>query len=247
MSPPGLTMPASMQDRPIRDTGLNWKYSVYPKPPTGPSGGSPAAALAVPPGGVVQSRPNWGWHGYGEYNVHGHAAQAEVGTQPVSNSNLAAEMAPYMKYAHLWHLTHNGVSAAPGGNLAVGPHEPALPNLNPTPIPRPVNPGWNTSDSSADAGEPTIRRANFTPEPITPQEPALVAAGPKLPLAVRERISELCAGKAQNLVVEQTGPTRLRLGMAVRTHSDAEWLTFQLSALPELRPYKVDFEVQISP
>jgi hypothetical protein len=76
-------------------------------------------------------------------------------------------------------------------------------------------------------------------------DPPPNTAGYRIPLHIRERISAICDGKARNLVVEQPSPIRLRIAFLVRTPSDAESLTTQLAALPELGPFKVDFEVQI--
>ena len=159
-SAPSNVAPGGTQDRPLKDFGANFKNMLNPKAqPTG----SAVAALAVPAGGVVQTRPSWGWHGYGEYNQH--APAPEPGAQPTASSALAAEMAPYMKYAHLWRPTHNGFQNA---NLAAGHQDAPLPvtNLTPMPMPHQTGPsGWNTSDNSSEAPESSVRRANLRRTP----------------------------------------------------------------------------------
>jgi hypothetical protein len=95
-------------------------------------------------------------------------------------------------------------------------------------------------------------KANYTtPLPTRPGVPVAEPSPPpgpsgfRIPLNVRERISEICAGRSRNLVVEQQSPIRLRIAFLVHSPADADALTSQLAALPELGPYKVDFEVQI--
>jgi hypothetical protein len=67
----------------------------------------------------------------------------------------------------------------------------------------------------------------------------------RLPLAVRERVSEVCTGKCRNLAVTMTAPSRLTVSFLVKDSLEAELLTNMIGALPELASYKVDFEVQI--
>ena len=111
-----------------------------------------------------------------------------------------------------------------------------------------------------DAGRPAIRTTEYRaplppptppspPEPIKPKviyAPQPDAGGARsLPLPVRERLSGVCAGKCRNLAVDLQTPTRLNISFLVRDQVEAEMLTNMLGALPELAPYKVDFEVQI--
>ncbi len=65
------------------------------------------------------------------------------------------------------------------------------------------------------------------------------------PLAVRQKLSEVCAGKCRNLAVEKVSGNRLRVAFLVRDQVEADMLTNLLGGLPELAAYKVDFEVQI--
>jgi len=230
-------MPTAYERNP-HEFGNGFKNMINQKGPA-----APAAALMAPPGGIVSNHPDWGWHGYGDYNTHSRPVASTV--QPVST--LAADMAPYMKYAHLWHPTSNGfqtmnLASIPAEGPPLGASAGPSPTLMPT-VDSPVN--WHGADGATSAATPIVpaepvRTANFSaPEP--PPGPV----NSRLPLQVRQRVSEVCAGKALNLAVEPLSPIRLRVGMTVKTHADAEWLTSQLAALPELRPYKVDFEMQI--
>ena len=62
---------------------------------------------------------------------------------------------------------------------------------------------------------------------------------------MREKISQLCAGKCRNLTVTMPKSSRLTIGFLVKDAVEADLLTNMLGALPELASYKVDFEVQI--
>jgi hypothetical protein len=66
-----------------------------------------------------------------------------------------------------------------------------------------------------------------------------------VPLAVRQRLTEMCAGKCRNLGVELSSPMHLRVAFTVRDQVEADMLTNLLGGIAELAPYKVDFEVQI--
>lgn len=91
---------------------------------------------------------------------------------------------------------------------------------------------------------PPLPRVESKPKVAVVPPPDIGGAN-RLPLAVRERISGICAGKCRNLAVEMLSPVRLRVAFLVKDQIDAEMLTSQLAGLQELAPYKVDFEVQI--
>jgi hypothetical protein len=84
---------------------------------------------------------------------------------------------------------------------------------------------------------PSPLNVNYPPAPSEPTN--------RLPLQVREKISQICNGRCRNLVVEAISPIRLRVGFLVKDQSEADMLTNQLGGASELAPYKVDFEVQI--
>jgi hypothetical protein len=223
-----------------------------------PAPNAPAAMLAVPRGAITPTaRPDWNWHGYDTYNAFGRPAQ------PVAAANSApADMAPYMKYAHLWRLSQNAIVKPSPAPVPTGvPAE--LPGLNPAnavnmPNPDP-NVEWRGTGDSSNQGTAVsegwsnngVTTANFNGNlPTRPAQDVIVVEPPsqavaRTPLQVRAKISEVCSGTARNLIVEQLSPIRLRVAFMVRDQVDAETLTNQLSALRELAPYKVDFEVQI--
>jgi hypothetical protein len=251
--------PGNAGQRSPQDFGQGWKNFVNQQA-TGRD--APAAMLATPRGAIVAGpRPDWSWHGYDGWNQGNRIPPPPEALMQAST--LASEMAPYMKYAHLWKLS----SSAVGGNsagVAAGPAPtmlapaaatapaagaPAAPANNGATISGYYAPnvewrGTITPDAAA-TGAPT--QTSYTPparpSQAVPEPPG--AAGYRIPLNIRERISAICDGKSRNLVVEQPSPIRLRIAFLVRTPADAESLTTQLAALPELGPYKVDFEVQI--
>ena len=260
MNPNQVSMPTGTPERNPQDFGTNLKNAIN-QHVLGIHQQSPAAALTAPAGGVLVTHPEWGWHGYGDYNTH--SRRSANGTQPISSGSLSADLAPYLKYAHLWHPTHNGFQTA---NLSAiqGEAPPATTGMAaPAPLPTVNSPvSWRGSDGSttvasdSNVEQPIVPKPMVAAVPPPPPPPVRTANynGPEmapappnthLPLQVRQRVSEVCAGRAFNLAVEQLSPIRLRVGMSVKTHADAEWITSQLAALPELRPYKVDFEMQI--
>src|SRR5579871_5254683 len=60
----------------------------------------PAATLAPPVNASAGPRPEWSWHGYDNYN-QGRSNEIDHDVQANSAAN-ADDMAPFMKYAHLW-------------------------------------------------------------------------------------------------------------------------------------------------
>jgi hypothetical protein len=237
-----------------------WRMPAQGMPTQVPMPGhdAPAAILAIPHGAITPTaRPDWNWHGYDTYNALAHLSQ------PTPANSATADMAPYMKYAHLWRLSQNAI-IKPGPdakNTAPAPSSPPLPSqgLNTKAEP---NIEWRGTGDSSNQGTAVsesngwntnnVTTANYSGNslPTRPNEQVIVveppaSTAPRTPLQVREKISEICSVKARNLIVEQLSPIRLRIAFMVREQADAESLTTQLSALRELAPYKVDFEVQI--
>jgi hypothetical protein len=237
-------------ERTPREFGNGWKGVI--------KGQNHAANLARPrsSGGP---RPEWGWHGYDNYN-RGRPETTDV-------ASTSAEMAPYMKYAHLWKpaVTAGGYSQPTTGLVESTPIMPMVPATTTSGFEPPARPMGSMTpsvtvpvDASGRPGSPiqtTEYRAPLTPPPAPPVAPEV--ARPKvmflpetggtnrLPLAVREKISEVCTGKCRNLAVTMQTPSRLTVSFLVKDQIEAELLTNMLGSLPELAPYKVDFEVQI--
>lgn len=97
---PQRTAPATpssglMPERTPRNFGQGWRHVVT----QGPADfGKPAATLSAPK--VIQApnvaRPASGWYGYDTYRTPELPAGGEIA------KDLAAELAPFMKYAHRW-------------------------------------------------------------------------------------------------------------------------------------------------
>ena len=89
------------------------------------------------------------------------------------------------------------------------------------------------------------------PAQASPAKPRVIYSQPlpesptSVPLSVRQRLNEMCAGKCRNLAVELASPMHLRVAFMVRDQVEADMLTNLLGGISELAPYKVDFEVQI--
>jgi hypothetical protein len=81
------------------------------------------------------------------------------------------------------------------------------------------------------------------PAPINPPPP--LPGATSLPLPIRQKIGEICKDKARNLVVEQISPLHVRVGFVCKTQAEADSVTNQLAGAPELRPYNLDYEIQI--
>lgn len=249
------------QGQPLIPMNPSHAWRGYNQSPL-PGREGPAAMLAVPRGAVTPTaRPDWNWHGYDTYNQAGHAAPALASPATA----LAADMAPYLKYAHLWRLSQNAI-VSPTASTATAPPaaapSPALASGSGPANPSPASIEWRgigdnqnqaAAGSAASAwntnGVTTANYANALParpvQAIVVADPPPGTPGARIPITVRSRISEVCQDKTRNLVVEQLSPIRLRIAFMVREQTDAESLTAQLAALPELGPYKVDFEVQI--
>jgi hypothetical protein len=97
---------------------------------------------------------------------------------------------------------------------------------------------WPTSARSIET------KPEGRPAPIsTPPPPA--PGGTSLPLPIRQKIGEICKDGARNLVVEQISPLHLRVGFVCKTQAEADAVTNHLASMPELRPYNLDYEIQI--
>jgi hypothetical protein len=77
------------------------------------SGTAPAAILAAPRIMQAGARPDWGWHGYDNFNQLGPIGNQQTIIRADSRSSSAIsnpDMGPYLKYAHLWRPS-NGSAA----------------------------------------------------------------------------------------------------------------------------------------
>jgi hypothetical protein len=279
---------ALFPDRSPKDFGSGWKTFLNQQLHNRErSGSGPAAQLAAPRSASSSGpRPDWNWHGYDGYNM---GQTRRVG--PAMDNAGASDLAPYMKYAHLWRpagrvagaaapatpaknnpaLTHASFdrtstappiddassrwsgygktstpeNAKPASHLEAPVSAPAdaggiqfhaaAPEARPpAPLP-PLPPIVPPVDAAAKPASPL--NVNYPPAPAEPTN--------RLPLQVREKISQICNGRCRNLVVETISPIRLRIGFLVKDQSEADMLTNQLGGAAELAPYKVDFEVQI--
>lgn len=102
------------------------------------------------------------------------------------------------------------------------------------------------------AGRPMIQQASYRagePASAAPKKYVVplddAAARNALPTQAQEKILATCAGKCRGLVVQSLGAGRLLIRFRAKDQLDAELVTNLLSSLPELAPYRVEFEVQI--
>ncbi len=117
----------------------------------------------------------------------------------------------------------------------------------PTPVPAVTFP----VDAS---GRPMIQPTSYRqPEPASaPPRKYIVpltesTASDRLPSKLQEKVTATCAGKCRGLSVEILGSDRLCIRFRAKDQLDADLLTNMLGSLPELAPYRVEFEVQIGP
>lgn len=249
-----------------RDFGQGWKGFVNQNVVARDAqSNAPAATLVAPKS--TGPRPEWNWHGYERY---ANSQSKGVDQTTADNKANSADMAPFMKYAHLW--KPSTISAIYGNNNQYlgGTSSPAAP-LGPVFVIEPSKPGNPTltpsvtvplNDPKPGPIQPTEFRATpitgkETPAPLppivtpVPLKPKLVYFPPpsdnsnRLPQPIREKISTVCAGKCRNLIVEMQSPIRLRVSFMVKDQFEADMLINTLAGLQELSPYKVDFEVQI--
>lgn len=216
--------------------GRGWKSPVM----SGVSGGS-AAVMGAPRS--AGPRPEWNWHGYDGYNQNRPAAGV-----PAMSAATAADLAPFMKYAHMWRPASAGVAMPLP--VTAAPDAPAsLPVLQ------------TSADNSGrwtGYGSITSSPGNVAPPPVRPLLPAPASeittardtvvqpSAPATGLAqLRERVAQICAGRCRNLVIESTGPNQLRISFVTRDNADADALTDALAVSQDLAAYKVDYEIQI--
>jgi hypothetical protein len=95
---------------------------------------------------------------------------------------------------------------------------------------------------------PAAPPAAASPPPSAVRQVAAVQPRPALTIdQLRVRIVQACAGAGRNPEVYPRGPTGLLVRVKVRRALDAEVLANRISALPELAPYQVAFEMQVAP
>ncbi len=265
ISPTGALLPASTGynnaspwERSPRDFGNGWKNFVSQQ-----ITGMPAASLAAPRSASAGPRPDWNWNGYEGYN-----RGRPTPTGPTVDGASAADLAPFMKYSHLWRPA--GQSTVTRPNAVAGQNDgltaAGFNSVND------VNSKWSgygatnnpTSAKPPEAGQVHFHAAPpesrppaplpplMAPAPLVSNTPAPVNFVPapaeganRLHLQVREKISQICSSRCRNLVVEMISPIRLRIAFLVKDQTEADMLTNLLGSIPELAPYKVDFEVQI--
>jgi hypothetical protein len=71
-------------------------------------------------------------------------------------------------------------------------------------------------------------------------------AGPPLPAGLQERLQSACGSRAEVHAVARSA-TNLGIELKARNAAEAERLTNILLNFPELRPFKVDFDVTLVP
>jgi hypothetical protein len=251
--------PASFERSP-RDFGSGWRNFVNQQNTRAqglPSLGGPVASLAAPRQALAIPRPEWSWHGYDSYN-RGRPASAT----PLVAGATANEMAPFMKYSHLWRPAGATATAAlaqansPAGTSVATGGSPAADDDNarwtgygsitPAGATRPSPVQFHSASQGMDSRQPTPEsRPNVGAATTAAFYPLPAETGNRLPMSVREKVSQICAGRCRNLVVEPLSPIRLRIAFLVKDQTEADMLTNLLGSAQELAPYKVDFEVQI--
>jgi hypothetical protein len=260
---------------------------------------APAAVLVAPRAMPVAARPDWGWHGYDNFNQLSPTSRQPQSIIQADNRSSSAianpDLGPYMKYAHLWRPSNgsaaitnpslaqhpvtlpagdegfsmpkeNSPAAASGPNHgpihSLPPGSPEGPILNPEPEGsshvQPANYGTAAAEHRKSESlqpmdsltvwptpsRPTDTKPEARPAPVSPPPPpAPGSAG--LPLPIREKIGEICKERARNLLVEQISPLHLRVGFVCKTQAEADAVTNHLASTPELRPYNLDYEIQI--
>jgi hypothetical protein len=76
--------------------------------------------------------------------------------------------------------------------------------------------------------------------------PAASLASPELGTDVlRQRIAEACGGQAGSVEMQLVGQATLLVRFVVAQAPDAEAVANRIAAIPELAPYRVDFEVRV--
>ncbi len=271
-------------DRSPREFGTGWKNFLNQQVHNrGGLPGTHAAMLAAPRSASAGPRPDWNWYGYDGYNM------GQPRTSPGVETSNASDLAPFMKYAHLWRpagpalpnalpaanpatrspilspASFDQVSSMPpvgdtnshwggyGKISAANPPKP-LPPLDSAAGALPGGIQFHAAPIESNASSTSAKLPPLTPPPVLPQASgpltinyavAPVEGNNRIPLQVREKISQICDTKCRNLVVESISRIRLRISFLVKEQSDAEILTNLLGSAAELAPYKVDFEVQI--
>ncbi len=116
---------------------------------------------------------------------------------------------------------------------------PAIPRLRHPPVsPNGGNgllPPTGVVDSSyvAPAGARSAPSADVMPTPFI------------VPPGLNGRVSDILGAKGRDLRVEAKSATNLLIRFSVSSPAEAEALTKKISAMPELGPYRVDFEVMV--
>lgn len=161
--------------------------------------------------------------------------------------------------------TSIGRQATPAVTLPVDGRGIPMSAPSPSPAPAAVSPAAGAASNTFAAmpipavtvpvdstGRPMIQQTSYrTGEPtsVAPKKYVVplhdLAGKDSLPAPVQEKIAATCAGKCRGLVVQNLGAGRLLIRFSAKDQLDAELLTNLLSSLPELAPYRVEFEVQI--
>jgi hypothetical protein len=229
-APPTVEMPSATPAAPREPV-------AYSPPPTAPpTAHDPWKASTGVPVASATDYPAYRWHGYGAAIA---AQQPDVPAPirmayapPSSAPRPAAEPeAPVI-------VTRAVSSAADYATLD-------------TPVPASAVPA---KLSPAVTGEqqwtrsPAAPPAAASPPPSAVRQVAAVQPRPALTIdQLRVRVVQACAGAGRNPEVYPRGPTGLLVRVKVRRALDAEVLANRISALPELAPYQVAFEMQVAP
>lgn len=128
-------------------------------------------------------------------------------------------------------------------NLLPAPDKPQTAGVTPIPaITVPVDPMGRPVIQPTDYRSPAPQVTTTSKYVVPLHDPQSANA---LPPGLQEKILATCQGKCRGLYAEVLGPGRLRIQFKAKDQLDAELLANLLSAMPELAPYRVEFEVQI--
>lgn len=159
--------------------------------------------------------------------------------------------------------------AKPGGALGVPKYAPGAPELKapkavPVFVPAPVAPTQSVMSpvpqepilglplaapaaSAESAPQPTVQLASaVTPsaEPLLSRSPEPLS--PQVQSFLRSRITTACGGAARSVTIKFTENGSVWVGLRVKTKAIGQQLGMRVMDLPELAPFKVQMEVQIT-
>jgi hypothetical protein len=138
-----------------------------------------------------------------------------------------------------------GGAAEPRPDLIPRPPLPPI-RWQPDGVPLPAEADVTLSKRTEPAPLPLLDAAQ-RPQTIARAQAASLSAPTVAPQTVADCIRAACVGKTTALDIRLRDTTRLAITLRVRTAEEAEPLVNEISKLPELKPYTVDFEVHVGP